>query len=79
MKSTLCTFEITISNIFNVLFQLAFNALSYLWGRRPMKTYGERMTDTMLIIFRHILRGEKTLEVILQNYMDYDDVQSDSF
>uniref|UniRef100_A0A1B6DRZ8 HECT-type E3 ubiquitin transferase n=1 Tax=Clastoptera arizonana TaxID=38151 RepID=A0A1B6DRZ8_9HEMI len=42
--------------------KLAFTHVSYLWGRKPLKTYGSQMTETMLIIFRHILRGEKIIE-----------------
>ncbi|KAG8244817.1 E3 ubiquitin-protein ligase huwe1 [Homalodisca vitripennis] len=42
--------------------RMAFNALSYLWGRKPFPNYGARITETMLTIYRHILRGDMLLE-----------------
>lgn len=42
--------------------KLAFEAILYLWGRKPLASYGTRMTDSILTILRHILRGEKTIK-----------------
>ncbi|GLH08141.1 uncharacterized protein GBIM_13439 [Gryllus bimaculatus] len=39
--------------------QRAFVAVGHLWGKKPLKHYGPRMSDTMMAIFKHILRGEK--------------------
>ncbi|XP_033127843.1 E3 ubiquitin-protein ligase HUWE1-like, partial [Anneissia japonica] len=38
--------------------KLAYNAVMNLWNRKPLKTYGGRMSESMLAILCHILRGE---------------------
>lgn len=47
----------------NVHFQLAFDAVMLMWGKKPLKSYGARMSESMLAILRHILRGEKIMAV----------------
>lgn len=42
--------------------KLAFEAVMYLWGKKPLPTYGLRMTESILSILRHILRGEKIIK-----------------
>ncbi|UYV80320.1 HUWE1 [Cordylochernes scorpioides] len=38
--------------------KLAFDAIMHLWDRKPLKIYGDRMSETMLAILCHILKGE---------------------
>lgn len=33
-----------------------------LWGKKPLKNYGPRMTESILSILRHILQGEKIIK-----------------
>jgi hypothetical protein len=47
----------------NVHFQLAFDSVMLMWGKKPLKSYGARMSESMLAILRHILRGEKIMAV----------------
>lgn len=42
--------------------KMAFDAVMLMWGRKPLKTYGARMSESMLAILRHILRGEKLMQ-----------------
>ena len=42
----------------------AFGAVMKLWGKRPLKIYGARMTESVLTILCHILKGN----AILFNY-----------
>ncbi len=41
--------------------KLAFLAVMKLWGKRPLKLYGARMTESVLSILCHILKGEKMI------------------
>ena len=41
--------------------RLAFEALMKLWGRKPLKGYGPRMSESILLILCHILKGEKLI------------------
>ncbi|CAO1370647.1 unnamed protein product [Diamesa hyperborea] len=41
----------------------AFNSIQYLWGFKPLKLYGLRMTESMLSILKHIIKGEKVLQL----------------
>ncbi|XP_044765781.1 E3 ubiquitin-protein ligase HUWE1 isoform X3 [Coccinella septempunctata] len=47
--------------------KLAFESCQLLWGRKPLPTYGTRMTESMLTIFKHILRGEKIIKEKLKD------------
>ncbi|CAD6224794.1 GSCOCG00005556001-RA-CDS [Cotesia congregata] len=40
----------------------AFEAVMLMWGKKPLKNYGARMTESILSILRHILRGEKLIK-----------------
>ncbi|XP_033329504.2 HECT, UBA and WWE domain containing E3 ubiquitin protein ligase 1 isoform X3 [Megalopta genalis] len=40
----------------------AFHAVMLMWGKKPLKNYGARMTESILSILRHILRGEKIIK-----------------
>ncbi|KAL7301215.1 hypothetical protein TKK_0006181 [Trichogramma kaykai] len=40
----------------------AFEAVMYMWGKKPLKGYGPRMTESILSILRHILHGEKLIK-----------------
>lgn len=40
----------------------AFLSIQNLWGLRPLKNYGLRMTESMLSILKHIIKGEKVLQ-----------------
>ena len=40
---------------------MAFHAVMKLWGKRPLKVYGPRITETVLTILCHILKGEKMI------------------
>lgn len=42
--------------------KLAFEAVMYMWGKAPLRNYGLRMTESMLSILKHILRGEKIIK-----------------
>lgn len=45
----------------NQIHKQAFNTIMMMWGKKPLKTYGGRMSETMLSIIRHILRGEQII------------------
>ena len=42
----------------------AFDAVMKLWSKRPLKVYGARMTESVLTILCHILKGKITLVLI---------------
>ncbi|XP_022915522.2 E3 ubiquitin-protein ligase HUWE1 isoform X2 [Onthophagus taurus] len=42
--------------------KLAFDAVMLLWGKKPLPNYGIRMSESILTILRHILRGEKIIK-----------------
>ena len=42
--------------------RLAFQAVMKIWGKKPLKTYGARMSESVLNILCHILKGEKLIE-----------------
>lgn len=42
--------------------KLAFEAVKLLWGKKPLYSYGSRMSESILSILRHILRGEKLIK-----------------
>lgn len=45
----------------------AYSSVMHLWGRAPLKTYGLRMSESILTILKHIFRGEK---IIAEKYVD---------
>jgi E3 ubiquitin-protein ligase HUWE1 len=42
--------------------RLAFQAVMKVWGKKPLKTYGARMSESVLTILCHILKGEKLIK-----------------
>ncbi|GFT18781.1 e3 ubiquitin-protein ligase HUWE1 [Nephila pilipes] len=40
----------------------AFECIMYLWDRRPLLVYGERIAESMLTIICHILKGETIIK-----------------
>ncbi|CAH1264453.1 HUWE1 [Branchiostoma lanceolatum] len=44
----------------------AFKAVMHLWDKKPLKTYGARMSESMLAMFCHVLKGEKTIQERLE-------------
>eukprot|EP00095_Tigriopus_kingsejongensis_P000123 maker-scaffold450_size166944-snap-gene-0.20 protein:Tk00123 transcript:maker-scaffold450_size166944-snap-gene-0.20-mRNA-1 annotation:"hypothetical protein DAPPUDRAFT_313219" len=42
--------------------RMAFEAVMMLWGKKPLKVYGPRMSESVLSILCHILKGEKIIE-----------------
>ena len=45
-----------------------------MWGKKPLKTYGPRMTESILSILRHILQGEK----IIKERMEKDETNNET-
>ncbi|ESO88796.1 hypothetical protein LOTGIDRAFT_125574 [Lottia gigantea] len=43
----------------------AFNAVMNLWGKQPLKIYGSRMSESMLAILCHIIKGETIIKEAL--------------
>lgn len=41
--------------------RMAFQAVMKIWGKKPLKTYGARMSESVLTILCHILKGEKLI------------------
>lgn len=50
--------------------KLAFDAVKLMWGKTPLANYGSRMSESMLSIMRHILRGEKIIKERLNKSED---------
>lgn len=50
--------------------KLAFNAIMQLWDRKPLKVYGDRMSESMLAIMCHLLRGEAIVKEKLRKDKD---------
>ncbi|XP_063928722.1 E3 ubiquitin-protein ligase HUWE1 isoform X2 [Zophobas morio] len=47
--------------------KLAFEAVMLLWDKAPIATYGTRLSENILTILRHILRGEKIIKEKLKS------------
>lgn len=66
--SSKCTGLYKVCNTFDPIKYLtdihkkAFEAVMLMWGKKPLKNYGARMTESILSILRHILRGEKIIK-----------------
>lgn len=41
--------------------RLAFESVTKIWSYKPIRTYGPRMTESMLTIIKHIFKGESIL------------------
>lgn len=50
----------TVSYLINVHI-LAFQTVTKIWSFKPIRTYGARMTESMLTIMKHIYQGETIL------------------
>lgn len=50
--------------------KLAFEAIMHLWDREPLKVYGDRMSESMLAILCHLLRGETIIKEKLAKIED---------
>jgi E3 ubiquitin-protein ligase HUWE1 len=48
---------------FDLNLQMAFDAVMYLWNKKPLKGYGSRMTESILAILCHIIKGEPVIKV----------------
>lgn len=48
----------------------AFEAIMQLWDRKPLKVYGDRMSESMLAILCHLLRGEALIKEKLAKEKD---------
>ena len=47
--------------------RLAFQAVMKIWGKKPLKTYGARMSESVLTILCHILKGEPLANSVVQS------------
>lgn len=50
----------TVAYLINV-HKLAFQTVTKIWSFKPIRTYGARMTESMLTIMKHIYQGEPIL------------------
>lgn len=50
----------TVSYLINV-HRLAFQTVTKIWSYKPIRTYGPRMTESMLTIIKHIYKGDPIL------------------
>lgn len=50
----------TVAYLINV-HRLAFESVTKIWSYKPIRTYGPRMTESMLSIVKHIFKGEAVL------------------
>ncbi|XP_023243826.1 E3 ubiquitin-protein ligase HUWE1-like [Centruroides sculpturatus] len=48
--------------------KLAFEAIMHLWDRKPLKMYGDRMSESMLAILCHLLRGEAVIKIVFDEF-----------
>lgn len=54
--------------------KLAFDAIMLLWDKAPLSTYGTRLSENILTILRHILRGEKIIKDRLKGEESLSDI-----
>lgn len=50
----------------------AFECVMHLWNKKPLKIYGERMSESVLAILCHLLRGEAIINEKLSKEKDKD-------
>ena len=55
----------TLRNFFFFM-QAAFQAVMHLWNKKPLKVYGERMSESILAILCHIFKGHSTIKEQLE-------------
>lgn len=46
---------------------MAFKSVMHLWNKKPLKIYGGRMSESILAILCHIIKGEKVIMVGMLN------------
>ncbi|XP_064633553.1 E3 ubiquitin-protein ligase HUWE1-like isoform X3 [Lineus longissimus] len=56
----------------------AFHAIMYLWDKKPLKVYGSRMSESILAILCHIIKGEATIKEKLAKEQEEKEAQSPS-
>ena len=56
----------------------AFEAVMKIWGKKPLAVYGSRMTESVLSILCHILRGEKIIAEKLEKEKPAEKTKSDA-
>ena len=42
---------------------MAFTSVMHLWNKKPLKVYGGRMSESILAILCHIIKGEAVIKV----------------
>ncbi|RWS15637.1 E3 ubiquitin-protein ligase HUWE1-like protein, partial [Dinothrombium tinctorium] len=50
----------------------AFECIMHIWNKKPLKVYGERMSESVLAILCHLLRGETIIAEKLSKDKDVD-------
>lgn len=53
----------SLCNFLQYILQAAFNAVMHLWNKKPVKVYGGRISESILAILSHIIKGENTIKV----------------
>lgn len=61
LKSSRAKEEFDAINYLINVHRKAFLAVTKIWKIKPISTYGQRMTESMLTILKHIFKGEKTI------------------
>lgn len=61
LKSSRAKEEFDAINYLVNVHRKAFLAVTKIWKIKPISTYGQRMTESMLTILKHIFKGEKTI------------------
>lgn len=56
----------------------AFECVMHLWNKKPLKVYGERMSESVLAIFCHLLKGEVIIQEKLSKEKDQEAKESTS-
>lgn len=58
-----CAMTVIFMLFFFPLCQAAFKAVMHLWNKKPLKVYGSRMSESILAILCHIIKGENIIVV----------------
>ncbi len=57
-------------------FQRAFECIMHLWDKKPLKVHGERMSESILAILCHLLKGESIIQEKLAKERDNETTSS---
>jgi E3 ubiquitin-protein ligase HUWE1 len=49
--------------VVGLLLKAAFHAVMNLWNKKPIKVYGSRISESLLAILSHIIKGESIIKV----------------